>query len=264
MIDHSNAISPAALAAVNEVSQWLLRVVRPFFWQVKGRILNGASAFVLRFEERYVAVTADHVIAQYLSALDHDPSVRCQLRECWVSPNAALISRSQALDLATFEVDPVMLPKMGAEAVDCRSNWPPPPVLKGDTLSLAGFLDGHRHEQSRGYYEHRAYGGHAIVDDVTARNIVVTYSPEEVCATNEAVQKPPLKFNMSGCSGGLAVLVRRVGDKIDWVPSGLIYKGSGDQSGGGFAEFDLIHLRPLSFIRTDGTVDDPNVGWLPH
>ena len=69
--------------------------MRPFFWQRQGRIINGASAFVLRFEERYVGVTADHVIEQYLLALDAYPSIGCQLGECSVSPERAIVARSR-------------------------------------------------------------------------------------------------------------------------------------------------------------------------
>jgi hypothetical protein len=180
-----NAIPPAALAAADVVSRHLLRVVRPLFWQVNGRILNGASAFVLQFERRHVAVTADHVIAQYLTARGANPAVKCQLGECWVSPEKALIGRSEGFDTATFEVDPAMLPAMGAEAIDCRAEWPPPQVRTGDTLTLAGYLDNHRQELSLGRYVHEAWGGHGVADDVTARNIIVTYSPDGASPVTE-------------------------------------------------------------------------------
>jgi hypothetical protein len=256
-------VPPAALAAANAVSQQLLRVVRPFFWQRHGRILNGASAFVLRFEGRYVGVTADHVIEQYLSALDTCSSIGCQLGECFVSPERTIISRSRSLDLATFEVDPNMLATMEADAIDCRTNWPPRAVRRGDSLTLAGYLNNHRSELSRGFYEHQAWGAHPIADDVTARNIVVAYDPEDAVPTTDRVQKPPPKFNMSGCSGGLAVLVQNVNGEVRWSPAAVIYKGPTGASEGGLVDFDLIYLRPLSFVLPDGTIDDPNTGWLP-
>ena len=80
--------------------------------------------------------------------------------KCWVSPEKALIGRSEGFDTATFEVDPAMLPAMGAEAIDCRAEWPPPQVRTGDTLTLAGYLDNHRQELSLGRYVHEAWGGH--------------------------------------------------------------------------------------------------------
>jgi hypothetical protein len=255
-------VPSAALAAANAISEQLLRVVRPFFWQRRRRILNGASAFVLRFDERYVGVTADHVIEHYLSALDACPSVRCQLGECWVSPEKTMIGRSRGLDLATFEVDPLMLAAMGADAIDCRTNWPPPVIRRGDSLTLAGFLDNHRSERLPGYYEHQAWGAHTIAEDATERNVVVTYSPDGVSRATPDVQKPPLKFNMSGCSGGLAVSVQNVNGLLRWAPAAVIYKGPSGESHGGFADFDVIKLRPLGFIRSDGTFYDAVTGWL--
>jgi len=258
-------IPQSALVAANALSQHLLRVVRPCFWQRNGRILSGGSAFILRFEKRYVAVTADHVIQHYLMAVGRDPAVKCQLGQCFISPREALISRSQELDIATFEVDPTKLKAMGAEPVDCRSDWPPPSVHVGDTLSLAGYLDNHRFEVEPGYYRHEAWGGHGLVEDVTARTIVTAYSYDQTAPLHSEAQQPPMKFNMSGCSGGLAVLVRNVEGKLKWTPAALIYKGPTGESHGGFADFDMIHLRPLSFIGPDGTIGEgsADMRWLP-
>ena len=132
------------------------------------------------------------------------------------------------------------------------------------SLTLCGYLDNHRNELSHGYYEHRAWGAHVIADDATARNIVTAYDPEGAIPTTDDVFKPPLKFNMSGCSGGLAVLVRNVDSEFQWTPAAVIYRGPTGASEGGFAAFDLIHLRPLSFILSDGTIDNPEVSWLPQ
>ncbi len=264
MTDAAASLTPSALKVASALSQRLLGIVRPFFWQVNGCVLSGASAFVLRFEQRLVAVTAEHVIAQYLAAKGNDHRVRCQLGQCFVSLEDVLIGRSRDLDIATFEVDPNSLPAMGAEAIDCRDAWPPPAVHVGDTLTLAGYLDNHRAELSRGYYEHQAWGGHGIADDVTARNIVTTYSQGRDLALGQDIPTPPPKFNMSGCSGGLAVLVRNVDGEMCWYPAAVIYKGPSALSSGDFEDIDLIHLRPLSFIHPDGTLDDPHAGgWLP-
>jgi hypothetical protein len=46
---------------------------------------------------------------------------------------------------------------------------------------------------------------------------------------------------------------------------GLIYKGPGEQRADGeFSSFDRIHIRKLSFIRPDGSINDPVSGWLPN
>ena len=50
-----------------------------------------------------------------------------------------------------------------------------------------------------------AWGGHGIAEDVTDRDIVTIYEPATALEPNWAVKKPPLGFNMSGCSGGPAL-----------------------------------------------------------
>ena len=85
----------------------MLRVARPFFWHIGARndgVPKGASAFILRFERGYVAVTCNHVLEQYEDALKADARMICQLGTCQVWPEKSLIDRNKKLDIATFEV----------------------------------------------------------------------------------------------------------------------------------------------------------------
>jgi hypothetical protein len=139
----------AGMQAAAAVSAYMLRVARPLFWHIGVRNdgpLRGASTFIMRFEERHIAVTADHVIAQYLEAWASDQRTICQIGECQVWPETSLISRSTKLDIATFEIDPEKLSEMGAVPLDCRKDWPPPEVTEGDSLTLAGYLDAKRNK----------------------------------------------------------------------------------------------------------------------
>ena len=47
---------------------------------------------------------------------------------------------------------------MGANTIDCRGQWPPPPVVVGDTIILTGFLDNHRVKEGPRHYEMVAWG----------------------------------------------------------------------------------------------------------
>jgi hypothetical protein len=222
-----------------------------------------ASTFIIQFEAHHFAVTTDHVIAQYLDARATDDRIISQIGECQVWPERILIARSAKLDIATFEIDPAKLPEMGAVPFDCRKDWPPREVNDGDTLTLAGYLDARRNKIRRGYYEHEAWGAHGIADAVSPREIVTVYDPETTFAANDTVAKPPLGFNMSGCSGGPVVVLKLVNGLLRCFPVGFIYKGPGGKAEGEFATFDRIHIRKLHFIQPDGTIAESDSGWLP-
>ena len=226
--------------------------------------VRGASTFILQFPTRHVAVTADHVMAQYLTARETDPRTVCQIGECQVWPERSLIARSAKLDIATFDIDPASLPSMGALAFDCRHVWPAPEVQVGDTLTLAGYLDNQRTQIARGHYEMTAWGAHGIADAVSEREIVTIYDPTTTLAANNEIAKPPLGFNMSGCSGGPAIVIKDVNGLMRWFPAGLIYRGPDGQAQGEFASFDRIYVRKLHFIKQDGYIVEPESGWLPQ
>jgi hypothetical protein len=45
--------------------------------------------------------------------------------------------------------------------------------------------------------------------------------------------------------------------------AGFIYNGQECKAEGEFATFDRIHIRKLHFIQPDGTIAEPDSGWLP-
>jgi hypothetical protein len=255
----------AGMHAAKVMSAYMLKVARPLYWHIgvgnKG-VLRGATTFILQFAERYVAVTADHVLQQYLDACSADARTICQIGEVRVWLERCLVGRSAPLDIATFEIDPTQLPAMGAIASDCRRYWPPEEIKVGESLTLAGYPDAERSEVGKGHYEMRAWGAHSVVDGINERDIVTVYDPLATFAA-DGTAKPPLAFNMSGCSGGPAILIKDVNGFLRWFPVGLIYKGAGEKGQGEFATFDQIHVRRLHFIRPDGTISEPTRGWLP-
>jgi hypothetical protein len=76
------------------------------------------------------------------------------------------------------------------------------------------------------------------------------------------VPKPPLGFNMSGCSGGPALMHGIQNGLHRWFLSGFIIRGSGISEGDA-QEFDIVRLRRIHFIKSDGTLSRALSGWLP-
>jgi hypothetical protein len=245
----------------------MLKVARPFYWHIgerSGGTLRGATAFVLQFDRGFVGITADHVIDEYLKTRDamENQKLVCQLSNARIFPEDRIIDRNPYLDIATFEVDEDAIEQSGTVCVDCRKHWPPPDIVKNDYIVLAGFPDSERCKLAVGHYEMRAWGANAVADDVTDKDILTIYDPDTALTAN--VPKPPLGFNMSGCSGGPAFLVKTVNGLVRWFPVGLIYKGADGKAQGEFASFDRIHIRRLSFLQPDGTIGGHETGWLPN
>jgi hypothetical protein len=246
----------------------MLKVARPLFWHVgvaNSGIPRGATAFILRFDERLVAVTADHVMQQYLDAIRTDQRMLCQLGKIRIWPENSIIDRSKTSDIATFGITERELRDGEAVAVNCSgAAWPPPEIVEGDTISMAGFLDEHRVKYGPAHYEMRAWGAHGVADRVTSRDIVTLYEPERVHEPNAEIPKPPLGFNMSGCSGGPVFLIKSINGFLRSRIIGLIYRGPKGKAEGELAGSDRIFIRRIHNLNRDGTINEPETGWLPN
>jgi hypothetical protein len=264
----SRELIEEASKIASAVSAFTLKVARPLFWHIganRGGALRGATAFILKFDGPSVAVTADHVLKEYLSALEADNRIVCQLGEVAVHPQNSIIARSDRLDIATFEVEPSLVSKFEGNILDCTGdNWPPLDVKERDTITLTGYLDERREKYGPRHYTMNAWGGHGIAEAVTEKDIITIYEPDRVHQTRSDLPLPPLGLNMSGCSGGPALLIKSIKGLLRWIPVGLIYKGPvGKAAEGELAGFDRIHIRRIYFLNPDGTINEPDVGWLP-
>ena len=180
----------------------------------------------------------------------------------------AIIARDAARDVATFAVSEAVLSHIDAIPLDCRGSWPPPEPQSLWLLSLCGFpkSDSMRITRADRSAEFRAWGALATVESVTRDEILITYDPAIVKPAPWAPYLPPLGFNLSGCSGGPA-LVHSIRNGLHrWFAVGLITdgpKGQGKQ--GEAAEFDMLRLRRIDIIQPDGTISQPtnDTGWLP-
>jgi len=59
------------------------------------------------------------------------------------------------------------------------------------------------------------------------------------------------------------VLVKEVKGLLRWFPIGPIYRGPDGKAEGDLASFDRIHIRRVHYVKKDGTLEEPDTGWLP-
>lgn len=262
---------PTDLNFFREIADFGLRVCRPLYWHdgAEGwpRTLRGASCFAMRFPDRVVGVTAAHVLDEYIATRTEKPSLICQLQNIAFDLERAVIDSDAKLDIATFAISESEIRQSstrGAIAIDCTGDWPPPVPEVGRNISLVGFPECTRHVTHPNAADFGAYGGLAMVDDITDREIVAVYEPNQVRPLAGVAQKPPLRFNMSGCSGGPAIIHGLRNGLHRWFPVGIIVRGPGASSEGAMTEFDIIRVRRINCIRRDGTIDRGSSGWLPN
>jgi hypothetical protein len=252
--------------ARKEIAAFTLRVCKPLYWHDRNlawpKKVRGASCFIARFAAKLIMITADHVYASYLEDLEQTPSLVCQLGLIPFDLDDALIDRDRNLDIATFAVSEAQLARIPGTPVDCTGQWPPPNPQRMRAVSLAGFPEEIRelHPAERAA-TFAAYGALGAIEDFSDREIIVTYEPERD-ESMAGVPKPALGFNMRGCSGGVALMHGMQNGLHRWFLAGFIIRGSGISEGAA-QEFDIVRLRRIHFIKSDGTLSREISGWLP-
>jgi hypothetical protein len=165
------------------------------------------------------------------------------------------------LDIATFGLSEDELTQIQGTALDCTAQWPPPTPKSMTAVSLAGFpevmRDINRIDRSAKF---RAYVALTTIEDFNDREIFFTFDPARDQPLLDGIDRPPLGFNMSGCSGGPVLMHGMRDGRHRCFPIGIIVKGSGDSPKGEFQEFDSIRARRIHFVQEDGCIEYPQTG----
>lgn len=259
---------------INEIAQFTLKVCTPLCWHDRKALfpkpVNGASCFVLRFPDRLVGITAAHVVAAYDEARQTIPNFVCQLRMMEFRLHEAIIDCDDHLDIATFGLSEDELKKIDGLAIDCRGDWPPPEPQKNRALSWAGLPNLGRTTSVDKSAVFQAYGALPMVEDFTEQDIWTTYDPQRDNAFG-GTPKPPLGLNISGCSGGPALMHGERNGLHRWFPVGFIVAGPRrDQpepvDHGAIADIETICIRRVHVVKEDGSIkrnEYQTGGWLP-
>lgn len=244
-----------------------LRYARPIFWHDNNKPfpkeVTGASCFFLRSSTTYIGVTAAHVVREYQKTRAATQSLVCQLHLMPFNLEGALIDIDDTVDIATFSISERGLKATLSDPLDVSLSWPPKGVVKRDaSIQLVGYPENIRiinpADRSAVF---QAWGALDLVEDFTDSEILIVYDPKRVIGTPTL---PPLGYNMSGCSGGPAIIHETRGGLHLWHPVGLIV--GGPKSGeGDAAEFDMIRIRRIDCIEPTGHIRRAtDTGWLPR
>jgi hypothetical protein len=261
----SSPYPPRVTTLANVVAAFTMKVARPLIWhnvrESWPKRLLGGTCFILRFDAGLIGVTAEHVIKGFeKDAKKPGVKIVCMLRTVPFDLIDAIVDRDAELDIATFSVTEDQLTRSEAVAIDCRAEWPPPEPGMGTALSLAGFPEELKKASSS--VEFRAYVSQLFVEDVTEREIIATYEPQRDTRVRAAPEFPDLGANLSGCSGGPALMHVEHNGLLRCFPVGIIVASVPGSAAAGFG-FDIIRIRRIDVIREDGTINRPSNDWLP-
>ncbi len=243
----------------NEMLAIGLRACAPLYWHRADepwpRLVTGATCFFVTFDgESPIAVTAAHVVRQLLGERAGDPKVIAQIGTCAFDPEASLIAIDDTLDLATFRIAPAIMLALKKVPVSCyRANWPPPDLQQNRGLILVGFPENRRIVHADGSAIFEAFGALPTVEDYDDRSILITYDPSRDLPIGSS-PLPELHANMSGCSGGLVLMVGEHAGITRWHPAGVVIAGPHDAATGLLGDIDLYRARRVHFIRPDGSI----------
>lgn len=192
----------------------------------------------------------------------------CQLRLTPFALHEAIIDSDVDLDIATFGLSEENLAKTGGIALDCCQQWPPPEPTPMRAVSWAGFPQEMLVTFADRSALFSAYGALSAIEDYSERNIMLTYDPARDQSFG-GLPLPPLGLNLSGCSGGPVLMHGTRNGLHRWFPIGMITSGprkdpADMKSRGEAAEFDVIGVRRIHFLREDGRINAAvQSGWLP-
>jgi hypothetical protein len=233
-----------------EIADFTLRICTPIYWHDRTlpfpKELRGGSCFFLRFGAGLVGVTANHVLEIYRAKLKQTPNVVCQLRLMPFALNDAVIDSDDELDLATFGVSEDELTRIQGTALDCRGQWPPPHPERMRAVGLAGFPEVIREINLKDHSaQFVASGALSAIEDFNEREVLVSCDPSRDQPLIRDIDPPPLGINMSGCSGGPALMHGDKNGLHRWLPVGIIVKGSRSDATDEARTFDYIRVRRL-------------------
>ena len=247
-----------------EVANLTLQVARPLNWHERTvpfpKAVDGATCFFLRLDGGVVGITANHVVQSFERAQEKSPLTVCQISASRpFDLLGAIIARDEDLDLATFAAPESLVQEANAVPLDCRGSWPPPVPDEARALSVCGYPLQSRSVSPQGIAESAAWGGLVAVEYVTGRDIIFTFDPDRDIGSALA-PIPELGLDLSGCSGGPALMHGTRNGLHRWFPVGLIVSGSRGQGTRLIPGVDMYYLRRIDFIRPDGTIGGVRAG----
>ena len=180
-----------------------------------GGPINTASGCILNHSNRHYLLTANHVLSAFERQVSEDQSVRWQVsfptgpdKHLIFDPRERNVCRDVTEDVAAIELTGDEVTRMGASVCSVPLGWPPPGLVPGDFIVLAGYPRMYREQQGRQI----SFPALAAVCEVTTTgtyHLVWQWERERIVnITGPEVPTPG--SDLGGMSGGPVFLLREL------------------------------------------------------
>lgn len=132
-----------AIVQNSTVALWWSRASSP----IGSAVLHNGTLCAINTGEKTICVTAGHVYSKYLEHKREFADIECQVGSVRVQLEDYLIDHNTSLDLATFELPPILLASSRVSAHGAPE-WPPKQLLESEIVILGGYPGMLRIEQS--------------------------------------------------------------------------------------------------------------------
>jgi len=115
----------------------------PIWWSrssspIGSAVLHNGTVTLVNTGEKTICVTAGHVYSKYLAHKREFNDLECQIGSVRINLEDYVIDHSVNLDLATFEISPILLAASRASAHGAPK-WPPEQLLESEIVILGGY-----------------------------------------------------------------------------------------------------------------------------
>lgn len=207
-------------------------------------LMASATMTLIRFDDLFIGVTCQHVLAHYLKMRESHKDIVFQIGQAQFNPLQHLIREDKERDLATFNLTPFVGKVIGIEESNFIEpvHWPPGDVLEDSVICLAGFPGIWR--EQLGVSELRFYSfssGATFVRATGEEYFVIRIEAGQHIVT---IDKGKVLGSLGGLSGG-PVFCWRNGELLRAELVGFIYEYQ--------ESLDLMYVRAAKVLNRDGT-----------
>lgn len=128
-LPHIRAIAQNSTAAI-----WWSRSSSP----IGSAVLHNGTVTLVNTGEKTICITAGHVYSKYLEHKNEFNDIECQIGSIRINLEDYFIDHSPSLDIATFEISPILLAASRASSHGAPK-WPPEQLKESDIVILGGY-----------------------------------------------------------------------------------------------------------------------------